>query len=245
VDYVREHHFELFDKTEDLNLGNTFDGEIGYSWTELGALIDEPILNSSDRQGIDFGEGRKAFLYTLVTGRYNDGDVRNAVSEVEAIDYYRFYWLFEHTLVSRVKLDLGRNLDKDVQIFLGNFNGLRGFDTRQFAGEKRFIFNLEDRLFFVNDLFHLVSLGAVVFFDSGYVWAPNQGVDFRRLATSAGIGLRVDALRGAGEALFRLDLGFPMTDGGSGTHGVGVTIGTGQAFTPFVGPFDLQSTTGP
>ena len=87
--------------------------------------------------------------------------------------------------------------------------------------------------------------GAVVFFDSGYVWEPNQGVDFRRLATSAGIGLRVDALRGAGEALFRLDIGFPMTDGGSGTHGPGVTIGTGQAFTPFVGPFDLQSTTGP
>jgi Omp85 superfamily domain len=244
VDYVREHHFELFDKTEDLNLGNTFDADFGYSWRELGALIDEPILNAADRQGIDFGEGRKAFLYTLVTGRYNNGDVRNAVGEVEAIDYYRFYWLCEHTLVSRVKLDLGRNLDKDVQIFLGNFNGLRGFDTRQFAGEKRFIFNLEDRVFFVNDLFHLVSLGAVFFFDSGYVWAPNQGVDFRRMATSAGIGLRVDALRGAGEALFRLDLGFPMTDGGSGTHGPGVTIGTGQAFTPFVGPFDLQSTTG-
>jgi hypothetical protein len=241
VDYVREHHLELFDKTEDLNLGNTFDADMGYSWSELGALVDEPILNASDRQGIDFGEGRKVFLYTLVTGRYNDGDVRNAVGEVEGISYYRFHWVYEHTLVSRVKLDLGRNLDRDVQIFLGDFNGLRGFDTRQFAGEKRFIFNLEDRLFFVNDLFHLVSLGAVVFFDSGYVWAPNQGVDFRRLATSAGIGLRVDALRGAGEALFRLDLGFPMTDGGSGQHGPGVTIGSGQAFEAFDGPFDLQS----
>jgi len=245
VDYVRERHLNLFDKIEDLNLGNTFDAEMGYSWRELGALIDEPILNAADRQGFAFGEGRKAFLYTLVTGRYSDGDVRNAVAEVEGISYYRFHWLYEHTLVSRVKLDLGRNLDRDVQIFLGNFNGLRGFDTRQFAGEKRFIFNLEDRLFFVNDLFHLVSLGAVVFFDSGYVWAPNQGVDFRRLATSAGIGLRVDALRGSGEALFRIDLAFPMTDGGSGQHGLGVTLGSGQAFEAFDGPFDLQSTSGP
>ena len=245
VDYVRERHLNLFDKIEDLNLGNTFGAEMGYSWRELGARVDEPILTAFDRQGFGFGEGRKSFLYAFVTGRYHDGDVRNAVAEVEGISYYRFHWLYEHTLVSRVKLDLARNLDREVQIFLGNFNGLRGFDTRQFVGEKRFIFNLEDRLFFVNDLFHLVSLGAVVFFDSGYVWAPNQGVDFRRLATSAGIGLRVDALRSSGEALFRLDLGFPMTDGGSGQHGLGVTLGSGQAFEAFDGPFDLQSTSGP
>jgi hemolysin activation/secretion protein len=153
--------------------------------------------------------------------------------------------VFEQTLVSRVKTDLGRNLDKDVQLFLGNFNGLRGFDTRQFVGETRFIFNLEDRLFFVDELFHLVSLGAVVFFDSGYVWEPNQSVDFRDLATSIGIGLRIDAPRGSGEALFSLDVGVPLTDGGSGTHGPGITVTTGQAFDAFSGPFDLQSTSGP
>jgi Omp85 superfamily domain len=245
IRYVRERHLNLFDRIEDLNLGNVFDGQIGYSWEELGARVDEPILTASDRQGFDFGPGRKAFLYGLVTGRYEEGDLHNAVAEVEAVAYYRWHLVFEQTLVSRVKTDLGKNLDKDVQLFLGNFNGLRGFDTRQFVGEKRFIFNLEDRLFFVEDLFHLVSLGAVVFFDSGYVWEPNQGVDFRDLATSIGIGLRIDAPRGSGEALFSLDLGVPLTDGGSGTHGPGITITTGQAFGTFTGPFDLQSTSGP
>jgi len=245
VDFVRERHLNLFDRIEDLNLGNVFDAEFAYSWRTLDALDDEPILTSSDRQGFDLGHGRKAFLFGLITGRYHDGDVRNAVLEVEGIAYYRLNLPYDNTLVSHVKLDLGRNLDRDVQIFLGNFNGLRGFDTRQFAGEKRFVFNLEDRLFFVNDLFHLVSIGAVVFFDSGYVWKPNQGVDFRRLATSAGIGLRLDALRGAGEALFRLDLGVPITDGGSGNYGPGVTISSGQGFSAFDGPFDLQTTSGP
>jgi hypothetical protein len=245
IRYVRERHLNLFDRIEDLNLGNVFDGQVGYSWEELGARADEPILTASDRQGFDFGPGRKAFLYGLVTGRYEGGDLHNAVAEVEAVAYYRWYLVFEQTLVSRVKTDLGRNLDKDVQLFLGNFNGLRGFDTRQFVGETRFIFNLEDRLFFVDELFHLVSLGAVVFFDSGYVWEPNQSVDFRDLATSIGIGLRIDAPRGSGEALFSLDLGVPLTDGGSGTHGPGITVTTGQAFDTFSGPFDLQSTSGP
>jgi outer membrane protein assembly factor BamA len=243
VSYVRERHFELFDRIEDLNLGNTLDAELGYSWEALGARTDEPIFLMTDRQGFDAGPGRKAFLYGLTTGRFNDGDFRNAVIEVEGLSYYRFHLAYEHTLIARAKLDLARNLDKDVQIFLGSFNGLRGFDTRQFVGSKRLIFNLEDRVFFVNDLFHLVSLGAVVFFDTGYVWEQGQAVRLTDMATAVGIGLRVDALRGAGEALFRLDLAVPITDGGSGQHGPAVVFGTGQGFSPFVGPFDLQSTT--
>ncbi len=243
VEFVREQHLSLFDRVEDLNLGNVLDAEIGYSWRALDAMEDEPILKVADRQGFDFGPGRKAFLYGLVTGRHHDGDVRNAVAELEILTYYRLNLPYDNTVVTRLKLDLGRNLDRDTQLFLGTFNGLRGFDTRQFVGEKRFVFNLEDRLFFVNDLFHLVSLGAVVFFDSGYVWERNQGVDFRDLATSAGIGLRIDAPRGSGEALFRLDVGVPITDGGSGKHTPGVTLSSGQGFTPFTGPFDLQSNT--
>lgn len=245
VEFVRERHLNLFDRVEDLNLGNIFDAEIGYSWRALDALHDEPILKIIDRQGFDFGPGRKALLYGLVTGRHHDGDLRNAVAEIEAITYYRLGLPYDNTLVTRVKIDLGRNLDRDTQLFLGTFNGLRGFDTRQFVGEKRFVFNLEDRLFFVNDLFHLISFGAVVFFDSGYVWERNQTVDLRDLATSAGIGLRIDAPRGAGEALFRLDVGVPITDGGSGRRAPGVTLSSGQGFTPFSGPFDLQSNTAP
>lgn len=245
VHFVQEKHFEVFDRVEDFNLGNIFEGTFGYSWRALDALVDEPIVRVVDRQGFDLGPGRKLFLYGQFAGRYHDGDLRNAVLDLEGLSYYRVNFLYEHTLVTRLKLDLARNLDRDAQIFLGNDNGLRGFDTRQFAGEKRFIFNLEDRIFFVNDLFHLVSLGMVVFFDSGYVWDRNQTVDFRRLATSAGIGLRVDALRGAGEALFRLDLAVPITSGGTGRSSPGVTVGNQQAFGPFAGPFDLQTTSSP
>ncbi len=244
VRFVQEHHFNLFDKTEDLNVGNIFDLQAGSSSRALGARVDEPIASISDRQGFDLGPGRKVFLFALVSGRAHAGDVRNGVVEVEGISFQRVQLFFEQTFVTRFKVDLARNLDADTQIFLGADNGLRGFDTRAIAGEKRFIFNLEDRMFFVNDLFHLVSLGAVAFFDAGYVWDRNQTVDIRDLAASLGIGLRIGLPRAAREVIFRLDVAFPVRDGGTGETGPGVTFGAGQAFSAFSGPFDLQTTSG-
>jgi hypothetical protein len=44
----------------------------------------------------------------------------------------------------------------------------------------------------------------VVFFEGGHVRDPNQRVDFRRLATTAGVGPSIDARRGSEKALFRL-----------------------------------------
>ena len=244
INFVREKHLNLFDRIEDLNLGNVFDAEMSYSSRAFGALENEPIFTLSDRQGFDLGPGRKAFLYVFASGRHHDGDLRNAVAEGEGIVYYRLPFAYDNTLVMRAKFDWARNLDRDTQLILGNFNGLRGFDTRQFVGEKRLVFNLEDRVFFVNDLFHLVSLGAVVFFDSGYVWDRNQGVQLARMASSVGIGLRLDAPRGSGEALFRIDLAVPISDGGSGRHGPAITLSSGQAFDAFDGPFDLQTNSG-
>jgi hemolysin activation/secretion protein len=244
IDYVRERHLNLFDRIEDLNLGNILDVEMSYSSRALDGLENEPIFTLADRQGFDLGVGRKAFLFGFATGRHRDGDFRNAVAEAEGIVYFRTPFAYDNTLVVRAKLDWARNLDRDTQLILGNFNGLRGFDTRQFVGEKRLVFNVEDRVFFVNDFLHLVSLGAVVFFDAGYVWDRNQGVQLSRMASSMGIGLRLDAPRGAGEALFRIDLAMPITDGGSGNHGPAVTFSSGQAFDAFDGPFDLQTSTG-
>ncbi len=243
VNYVRESHLNLFDRIEDLNLGNVFDAEIGYSSRGLDALRDEPIFTISDRQGFDMGPGRKAFLYFYGSGRHRDGDLRNAVAELEGIVYWRLPFVFDNTLVVHAKGDWAHHLDRDTQLILGTSNGLRGFDVRQFVGEKRFVFNVEDRMFFVNDLFHLVSLGAVTFFDAGYVWARHQGVQLDRMASSAGVGLRFDAPRSSSEALFRIDVAVPITDGGSGHHGPEISFSSSQAFDAFDGPFDLQTNT--
>lgn len=244
VRFAREKRFNLFERVEDFNLGNIFDVEVGYSAHPLGARRNEPIATIIDRQGFDLGRGRKAFLFGLVTGRYADGEARNAVLEIEGVMYHRMKLFLEQTFVTRVKLDLGHELDRDVQLFLGNDNGLRGFTTRQFVGSKRFVFNFEDRIFFVDDLFHLVSLGAVFFLDTGYVWGRGQAVNLRDVKSSIGIGFRVDALRAAGEQIFRFDLAFPLSSDGGRAFEPDFSFGSDQAFRPFSGPFDLQTSSG-
>ena len=244
VSFVKERHLNLFDKVEDLNVGNVFNGEVGYSAQALGARLDEPIGAISDRQGFDLGPGQKAFVFALVTSRYEGGNLQNAVAEIEGISFNKVDLGFEHTFVTRLKFDYGKNLDRDTQLFLGNDNGLRGFPNREFVGARRFIFNFEDRVFFVNDLFHLVSLGAVMFFDSGYVWERGDDGSPRDLVASAGIGLRIGIPRAAGEKVFRIDLAIPLTANGGRQWEPAISFGSGQAFTQFVGPFDLQTSSG-
>lgn len=241
VNFVRERHFDLFDRIEDLDIGNRLQAEVGVSARPFGASSNEPILQASDRQGFDFGPGRKAFLYGLVAGRSHHGSARNSVLELEGISYQRVNLFFEQTLVTRAKLDLGRNLDRNVQLFLGSDNGLRGYSTRQLVGNKRFVFNLEDRIFFVNDLFHLLSLGAVLFFDSGYAWKEGQVVNLRDVVSSVGIGLRIGAPRAAAEKIWRFDLAIPLSTAGGKKFVPGFSFGSGQAFSAFQGPFDLQT----
>lgn len=241
VRFVREQHLSRFDRIEDLNIGNIFHAELGYSAEAFGADSDEPLLTLWDQQGFDFGPGDKAFLFGYVTGRHDEGELRNAIVELEGISFFRTRLLFEQTFVSRLKLDLGRNLDRDVQLFLGNDNGLRGFDTREFVGSRRFIFNLEDRVFFVNDLFHLVSLGAVLFFDAGAVWDRHRALGMDDLAASVGLGLRIGVPRSANEKIWRFDLAIPLSNAGSDRFIPQFSFGSGQAFQPFGGPFDLQT----
>jgi hypothetical protein len=115
----------------------------------------------------------------------------------------------------------------------------KGFDTRQFGfGASSSASNpLPVRTC------SALSLGAVVFLAQLFgnwsrAWTFVIWRQHRRAA-------RIDAPRSSGEALFSLDIGVPLTNGGSGAHGPGITITTGQAIDPFVGPFDLQSSSGP
>lgn len=86
---------------------------------------------------------------------------------------------------------------------IGGSDTLRGYEEDEFFGSRAFLFNLELRRQFQN------NLGAVVFFDAGRAWREGEDVDFLNdLATAVGVGLRVVTPIGP----LRLDLGF----GGSG-----------------------------
>lgn len=91
--------------------------------------------------------------------------------------------------------------------FIGGADTLRGFEEDEFFGDRAFLFNIELRRQFKN------NIGAAVFFDAGRAWRTGERMDFLNdLASAVGLGLRVLTPVGP----LRLDLGFGPD--GSQTH---------------------------
>ena len=65
----------------------------------------------------------------------------------------------------------------DNELSLGEMNGLRGYGLSEFSGDRRFLFNIEDRLYVYDDLFRILDVGAVAFFDTGYAWPNGRSVN--------------------------------------------------------------------
>ena len=124
-------------------------------------------------------------------------------------------------------MNWGYELDESKQFQLGANSGLRGYDARQFTGERLFLMNLEDRQFWGTfDLGMEFSLGTVLFIDTGNVWKEEDDISLDDLNWSAGFGLRLAMMNLPKEPILRLDLGWALSDTGD----FAVTVGTEQHF---------------
>ena len=85
------------------------------------------------------------------------------------------------TFYARLGLDVGENLDPQNQLLLGGDNGLRGYPTRQFDGNRRALLTLEHRFFSDIEVFRLIRIGFAGFADVGDAWYGGG----ERLSTTA------------------------------------------------------------
>ena len=148
--------------------------------------------------------------------------------------YLGDFYIGKHTLASSLNVLYGNELDRDVEFLLGARNGLRGYEDRTFTGDQRLLFNLEDRFYLVEDVFRLISIGGVLFFDAGGTSTQGFGdIIDDNLYADIGFGFRFGLTRSSGGSVLRLDFAFPLRDGpdGSGAFEPRVLITSGQAFT--------------
>ena len=131
----------------------------------------------------------------------------------------------------------GNGLIKMWELLLGARSGLRGYDDRTFSGDHRLLFNIEDRFHIKEDIFKLISLGGVFFFDMGGVSRTGFGdIITDELYADVGFGLRFGMTRSSGGNVVRLDLAFALRDGPDGTEqwDPRILITSGQLFNAFL-----------
>jgi len=234
VNYIVEERISKFDRREDFNVANDLNLSAAFSAELLGADADEWIFSLSDVQGHSFRKGHFLFVNASAQGIWDGDRVRNGVFSVGYDHYLRDTFLdggpFLHTLHWLCSFDYGTHLDPDRLFGLGYSNGLRGYSRDAFTGDKRLLFGVEDRIFLSENLFRLVALGILVFFDTGFVWDEGQSVDLADLRYAVGTGLRVALPAVAGANVLQLTWGFPL---GSGVDPLGDSVFTVATSTSF------------
>jgi outer membrane protein assembly factor BamA len=234
VDFVIEERISRFDRREDFNLANDLDLRVAYSAEALGADEDEWLFSLSDVQGHAFRKGHFLFLEVSGEGALGGGRLRNGVFSVGYDHYLQDTFLdggpFLHTLHWLGSFSYGTDLDVDRLLGLGYPNGLRGYERDAFTGDKRLLVSLEDRIFLARDLFGLVALGLLAFFDGGYVWDVGQAVDLADLRYDTGLGLRIALPAVAGPNILKLTWGFPLGSGADPLGDYVFTVATSADF---------------
>ena len=116
---------------------------------------------------------------------------------------------------------------------LGENNGLRGYPARQFNGEQSLLLNLEYRLQTRLNLAS-IELGAVSFFDAGWVGDRGNTEWLENAQTAAGLGIRVGSPQLLGSLIVRADLAIPFNeiDGERFTPSFSLAVGQVFGFRP-------------
>jgi hypothetical protein len=209
--FLKERGVFTFDRDEDLDLGFTGRAEAGPSLESWGATRDSLIGRLFLDQGWAIFRRQLLFARASVTGRLEDGVVQNSVLRLRG-QYITLDWCPRNALIFRSELDLGHNLDVDRQFLLGGENGLRGYSVRQFSGDKKILFQLENRTFWLADVLNLINVGWAAFVDSGGVWKPGEQINFTGFHSDIGAGIRFAFTRSVDPSIIRMDLAYALDD---------------------------------
>lgn len=180
-------------------------------------------LRASQRMGYAFSD--HSFVFGLISASTRGPHDRDSIVSLDGRAITRFQTRYPQAFVSRVRLDLGWQLDRDVQFLADGQNGLRAYPDFAFEGNRRLIVNVEHRMFLGRELLQLFGPSVAVFADSG------QAVNgpFHGMKSDAGVGLRIGIAR-YDSALIRIDWSYAFNASPLSRRGGVWSISTSQAF---------------
>ena len=228
LDFLTVRRIQKFTHDEDYNLGFGIIPKVGLAPAikSLGTSQTQILPSIAVHKGFTWGN-QLLLLKGNYSSKYANGDTSRLIASLDAAYYLR--GIKYQTLAVHIGMDLGWRLDPALPLTLGEFNGLRGYGVDQFTGTRRFLLNVEDRVYVWDNLLRLLDLGMVVFYDSGYVWPEGRSAKLGDLKNSVGIGLRVAPSRSADNRPVHIDLARAL-NGNRSRPSWSLSILGGQAF---------------
>jgi hemolysin activation/secretion protein len=133
----------------------------------------------------------------------------------ELLIQYRIRYYREQTkhrmFFSSFRATYSKNLSTERQVLIGGRSGLRGYPNRYQAGDRSYLFTLEERMYSDHHFLNLLRFGWAIFFDIGRAWFPGQdkGPNSGYLA-DIGFGIRLAPTKSNIGQVIHLDLAIPL-----------------------------------
>jgi outer membrane translocation and assembly module TamA len=219
---------DQIEKTEDYSLGWHARAQLGYASSSLGSDRNALMVAGSVSKGLLLTDRQSFFFGADAGGRLESGALAGSLLSANARYYFR--QSPRRVLVMNLSATAGANLDVDQQILLGGDNGLRGYPLRYQAGEGRWLFTAEQRLFSNWYPFQMFNVGGAVFYDMGATWGRDAlGSSSQGLLRDVGFGLRFGNSRSALGNVLHVDVAYPL-DGDSSARKLQFIIETRKSF---------------
>ncbi len=228
LDFLTARRIQKFTRDEDFNLGLSVKPSIGWApfIRNFDTTESQWLPKLLVRKGLTWPDQLLLFNGGY-RSKYVNGANSNRIVSGEATYYIR--GLRYQTLAFHTSCDMGWRMDSTSLLSLGEASGLRGYGLNTFTGDRRFLVNFEDRVFVWDNLWRLIDVGTVAFFDAGNVWPVSAPLNVNDLKSSVGIGLRMAASRSSDNTPVRIDLAYALNDNHTSSRW-SLSILAGQAF---------------
>ena len=193
-------------RTEDLNLG--WDAEVhgGYFAKAFGSDVSAWYLEYTADKAWRLGSSSLALLHSQGQGRLQHDGGYDVLGVVEGTLYNQS--LPYQTIAADLQLTGGYRLDPEHTLYIGGFDGLRGYPNFFRTGDRRWLLSVEDRIITPWKLWGLVQVGFVAYADAGAIRTPDG--HFTRTCADVGAGLRFGNLKSAFGRVLTISVAVPL-----------------------------------
>ncbi len=207
--FIKMRHVRQLTGVEDINLGNQYHVQLGYSARAWGSDNDALVLEANFQRGYRWSQKTLLLGDTWASTNLTSGKFEQL--NIGAVAQLHRQLSDKDQIFVELLIDSQHAETADRQLTIGGDNGLRGYPLKAQNGNRLARLTLEIRHYPDWHPWHLLRFGAAFFADYGAAWrAGSASPDW---LWDLGVGLRLGSSRSSSGRVLHLDLAVPEGSG--------------------------------